>query len=62
VVDPPDHVARVADAIIQLVVDPARRAAMGAAARQRIIDRFDYDLLADQLRASIAHTIERLAP
>lgn len=46
--DPLDHLA-VADAIEELLCDPDRRAAMGAAARRRAVDSFSYDVLSERL-------------
>jgi phosphatidylinositol alpha-1,6-mannosyltransferase len=43
-----------ADAFAALLDHPARRASMGAAARRRAVDEFDYDVLAARLRASLA--------
>jgi phosphatidyl-myo-inositol dimannoside synthase len=60
VVDPPDHVARVAEAISRLVGDDDLRARMGRAARARAINQFDYNVLAAQLHQSIADTVLRL--
>ncbi|MEZ5180391.1 MAG: glycosyltransferase family 4 protein [Acidimicrobiales bacterium] len=53
VVDDPRSVAETADAIRRLLVDPAARLAMGAAARRRAVEAFSYDLLAEQLRAAL---------
>jgi phosphatidylinositol alpha-1,6-mannosyltransferase len=49
VVERPDDPATVARALAGLLDDPARRAAMGAAARERAVAEFDYDVLADRL-------------
>ncbi len=58
VVDDPDDPRAVADAITQLVVDPERRLAMGAAARRRVVADFDYQHLADRLRDAIDETTQ----
>lgn len=52
VVDPTD-VDEVADALERLLSDGELRARMGAAARTRAVERFDYDRLAPQLAAAI---------
>jgi phosphatidylinositol alpha-1,6-mannosyltransferase len=54
VVDEPGDPAAVADAIGALLADPARRAAMGAAARRRAVEEFAYDVLARRLAATMA--------
>ncbi|HRW39143.1 MAG: glycosyltransferase family 4 protein [Acidimicrobiales bacterium] len=54
VVDDPRSVAETAAALRRLLIDPEARAAMGAAARQRAVDAFSYDLLAERLRAALA--------
>jgi phosphatidylinositol alpha-1,6-mannosyltransferase len=54
VVDHPDDPAAVAQAIGALLADPARRAAMGAAARRRAQAEFSYDVLAARLAAALA--------
>jgi phosphatidylinositol alpha-1,6-mannosyltransferase len=54
VVSKPDDVDAVADAIDQLLDDPERRGAMGAAARRRAEDGFTYDHLAARLGAALA--------
>jgi phosphatidylinositol alpha-1,6-mannosyltransferase len=46
VVDRPGDARAVAAAITALLDDDERRLAMGAAARRRAVERFDYDLLA----------------
>lgn len=53
VVDEPQSVAALADALRALIIDPDRRAAMGAAGRARAEQSFSYDVLADQLRAAL---------
>lgn len=50
----PDDPQVVADAIGTLLHDPDAAARMGAAARQRAVDRFDYDRLAAELDAALA--------
>lgn len=54
VIDPPDDVEAVAAALARLLDDPERRAAMGAAGRQRAVDGFEYDGLAARLGAALA--------
>jgi phosphatidylinositol alpha-1,6-mannosyltransferase len=54
VIDDPSSVAETADALRQLIIDPARRASMGAAARARAEAAFSYDVLAAQLREALA--------
>jgi phosphatidylinositol alpha-1,6-mannosyltransferase len=53
VVDEPRRADAVADALRELIVDPARRAAMGAAGRARAVREFDYDALAAVLDAAL---------
>ncbi|MEM7141917.1 MAG: glycosyltransferase family 4 protein [Actinomycetota bacterium] len=50
--DPNDHRA-VADAIVELLDDPARRAEMAVASRARVEHEFDYDRLAKRLGEAI---------
>ncbi len=49
VVQRPDDVAEVTAAFARLLDDPDLRRTMGAAARQRAVDEFSYDLLAQRL-------------
>ena len=49
VVDRPSDVAAVADRLARLLDDPARRVAMGTAARARAVDELAYDVLAARL-------------
>jgi phosphatidylinositol alpha-1,6-mannosyltransferase len=53
VVRHPDDVTEVADAFVALLDDPARRAAMGVAARERAVAEFSYDVLAERLGRSL---------
>ena len=53
VIDDPTSVDDVEDALAQLIDDPARRARLGAAARQRAAAEFSYDTLALSLRDAI---------
>jgi len=53
VVDDPRDVVAVAASIERLLVDEARRLALGSAARQRVLDEFTYDDLADHLHLSL---------
>jgi glycosyltransferase involved in cell wall biosynthesis len=53
VVDDPRSVAELSDALRALIVDPARRTAMGVAGRRRAEDEFSYDVLAARLRAEL---------
>lgn len=48
-------VTAAADAFAELLDDPARREAMGAAARRRAVAEFDYDVLAARLGAALRH-------
>jgi phosphatidylinositol alpha-1,6-mannosyltransferase len=54
VVRRPGDARAAADALAALVDEPAIRARMGAAARRRAEDAFDYDLLAGKLREALA--------
>jgi phosphatidylinositol alpha-1,6-mannosyltransferase len=54
VVTSPDDVDEVAGAIDALLADPARRTAMGAAARERAVQGFTYDHLAARLGDALA--------
>jgi starch synthase len=42
-------VRSLADAMVTLAEDPAARMAMGAAARQRVAEHYDWDVLVDRL-------------
>ena len=53
IVDDPTDVGAVADALETLVMKPELRTAMGAAARRRALEHFDYDHLASQLQDAI---------
>lgn len=60
VVDRPRDVDAVCDAIARLMNAPEEARSMGAVARDRVVGRFDYDLLAAQLRAGIDTTVGKL--
>jgi phosphatidyl-myo-inositol dimannoside synthase len=49
IVDRPNSVKDSADAIAQLLRDPAKRAAMGRVSRERVVDQCTYDLMAERL-------------
>lgn len=51
---PPDRVQPLADAIIALLNDPARRAALGAQGRRFVEQRFSWARIVDQLRTWVA--------
>lgn len=53
VIDEATSVAEVASALVELVDDSERRHALGAAARERACQRFDYDVLASRLEQAI---------
>ena len=57
---PPEDSAALADAIMELMADPARRRVMGEAGRQRVLDHFGIrsmaDRTADVYRAALAST------
>jgi phosphatidyl-myo-inositol dimannoside synthase len=53
VVDPPDDVAAVCDALASLLENPGLRTRMGEAARHRAVAEFSYDILAARLRDAI---------
>ena len=53
-----DETTAYAAAIIGLLTDPTRRAAMGARARQRIVDHFRLDLMGDRMDAFIRHAVD----
>jgi phosphatidyl-myo-inositol dimannoside synthase len=54
VVSRPDDAEAATRALAGLLDDPAARTAMGAAARQRAVTEFDYDVLADRLAGVLA--------
>jgi glycosyltransferase involved in cell wall biosynthesis len=56
-----DEATAYAAAIIDLLTDPARRTAMGARARQRIVDHFRLDLMGDRMDAFIRRAVEHSA-
>jgi phosphatidylinositol alpha-1,6-mannosyltransferase len=53
IVDDPTSVKAAADAIERLVDDPDLRRRLGAEARRRAVDRFDYQRLAEHLQAAV---------
>ncbi len=53
VVDHPNDPQSVADAIEAVLDDPVRRAEMGKAARRRVVEDFDYQVLANRLHSTI---------
>ncbi len=53
VVDPPDDVARVTDALGDLLADDGRRRRLGLAARERVVAAFTYDALARRLGVAL---------
>ncbi len=55
----PDHPEALAQRLRQLCQDPALAAAMGAAARQRVLDRFTWHATADRCFAAYAHAAKR---
>ena len=61
VVRHPDDADAVAAALARLADDPAGRAAMGRAARERAVARFDYDVLAARLARALGIDPARLA-
>ena len=61
VVRHPDDADAVAAALARLVDDPAGRAAMGSAARERAVAHFDYDVLAARLARALGIDPARLA-
>ena len=60
VVDSPDDVVAVANALHQLLANPNRRRAMGRAARRRIEHEFSYDHLAGRLDAELRAVVAQL--
>jgi len=60
VIDDPTDVDAVEDALAQLVDHPARRARLGAAARERATREFSYDTLAVTLHDAIDRTVREL--
>ena len=56
---PPGHAAPLADAIIALVGDPARRTAMGQAGLARVREHFTVDRMVDETLAVYAHVVDR---
>jgi glycosyltransferase involved in cell wall biosynthesis len=55
----PDRPEELAQRLRQLCQDPALAATMGAAARQRILDRFTWRVTADRCFAAYAHAAKR---
>jgi phosphatidylinositol alpha-1,6-mannosyltransferase len=53
VVDPPNDVDAVAKSLATLLDDDTARARMGAAARERAVAEFSYDVLVARLRPAI---------
>jgi len=53
VIRDPRNVSLVADRLDLLLRDPAARSAMGMAARARVVERFDYSVLAARLAAAL---------
>jgi phosphatidylinositol alpha-1,6-mannosyltransferase len=53
VVDRPDDVASVATALARLLEDPEARRRMGVAARERAVQSFSYDVLAERLWSAL---------
>ncbi|MFM8267343.1 MAG: glycosyltransferase family 4 protein [Ilumatobacteraceae bacterium] len=53
VVDDPDDVPAVADALARVLDDPEAAAAMGTAARERAVTEFSYDVLARRLGVAL---------
>jgi phosphatidyl-myo-inositol dimannoside synthase len=62
VVDEPGDPRAVAAALVTLLRDPDRRAAMGAAARERAVAEFDYGVLARRLSDGLAAAVGGAAP
>ncbi len=56
-----DEATAYAAAIIGLLTDPTRRAAMGVRARQRIVDHFRLDLMGDRVESFIWRAVEHSA-
>lgn len=57
VVDEPQSLHAVARALAEMLADPPGRSAMGAAARERAVATFDYDVLAAQLARGLAAAV-----
>jgi len=53
-----DGVGAMAEAVGRLLDDPARRAAMGRAARERCESEFSLDLMADRWRGALDAMID----
>ena len=62
IVEDPGDPDAVAAALLELLGDPARRRAMGDAARQRAVREFDYDALARRLADGLRAAIGGRAP
>jgi glycosyltransferase involved in cell wall biosynthesis len=54
---PPANPTAVADAVVELVSDPARAAALGSAGRERVLARFTWDRVADTLAGYYAELL-----
>jgi glycosyltransferase involved in cell wall biosynthesis len=54
VVDAPGDPGAVAEALRSLLADPSRRRRLGRAARARVRESFDYDVLASRLAEALA--------
>jgi glycosyltransferase involved in cell wall biosynthesis len=54
--------AAYADAILDLLADPGRRVALGAAARRTVEDEYGWDRVLDQVEASYRDVLERRSP
>ena len=55
----PDDVDHLAERMLSLIEDPVRAKAMGEAGRQRFLERFTWDRVAQRIGDEVATALER---